>query len=157
MPWRTRPFSRRNYIRKTWKGVRQWWGVISVRRASASALRGRSSATELSITEAPREPDESQQDLSRSVSHFLLRNTEPWKQIIGNDFMTIAEHTSDPAGRPHCSSEGGCAAQRQMVDGACRHAVDGCPSQSLMGSGVYSSSKWLSERRLFCFVFALNG
>lgn len=48
------------------------------------------------------EPDESQQDPSRSVNHFLLRNTqsEPWKQIIGNDFMTIADHTSDPAGRP---------------------------------------------------------
>lgn len=50
---------------------------------------------------APWEPDESQQDSSRSVNHFLLRNTqsEPWKQIIGNDFMTIADHTSDPAGR----------------------------------------------------------
>lgn len=95
---------------------------------------------------APWEPDESQQDSSRSVNHFLLRNTrsEPRKQIIGNDFMTTADHTSDPAGRSPgiavqlwretCSAETDC-------EGTSRHAVDWWLFQSLMGSGMYSSSK----------------
>lgn len=138
------------------KGSRQWRGVISVQRASAPALRGRALAPEPSITEAPREPDESQQDPSQSVNHFPLRNTqsEPWKQIIGNDFMTIADHTGCPAGDA-VQLWGRRAARRQIVTAPASTLRTDVRS-SLTGSGVYSSSRWFSERRRFVFCFCFS-
>lgn len=138
------------------KGSRQWRGVISVRRASAPALRGRALAAELSITEAPREPDESQQDPSQSVNHFSLRNTqsEPWKQIIGNDFMTIADHTGCPARRRSAALRETCSTEADC-DGASQHAADGCRFQPDGKWSVlqFSMIFWKTAVCFFVFVF----